>query len=48
MKLTAVKLRNGKYAIRPQGTLGTCGWINGKAWTVKFVTRLPKGIKLEN
>ena len=26
------------YAIRPAGALGTCGWINGEAWTVVYIT----------
>lgn len=26
-----------RFAIRPAGTLGTCGWINGEAWSVVYV-----------
>lgn len=24
------------YVVRPQGALGTCGWINGQAWQASF------------
>ena len=37
MRLEATYLRNGEYAVRPHGALGTCGWINGCAWTVVYV-----------
>lgn len=43
MKLVATRLRDC-WVIRPAGCLGTCGWINGVAWTAVFVKRLPKGI----
>jgi len=43
MKMYATRLRNC-WAIRPVGALGTCGWINGKPWTVQYVTKLPRGI----
>ena len=36
-KLEATHLRDNRYAVRPEGTLGTCGWIGGKAWTVIYV-----------
>lgn len=35
--LEAVRLRDNLWAVRPIGALGTCGWINGKPWTVKYV-----------
>ena len=44
MKKDATKLRNGKWAIRPVGYLGTCGWINGVPWTVKYVNKKPANI----
>jgi len=47
MKLTATKLRNC-WAIRPKGSLGTCGFINGVGWEVKYVKRLPHGMEIEN
>ena len=34
----ATQLRDNRYAIRPAGALGTCGWINGEAWTVVYIT----------
>jgi len=43
MKLDATKLRKG-WVIRPVGALGTCGWINGQPWTVKYVSRKPDNI----
>ena len=46
MELTATKLRNG-WAIRPKGALGTCGWIDGKAWTVWYVKKKPSTIPEE-
>ena len=36
--LEATKLGGGTYAVRPVGALGTCGWIGGTAWTVRYVT----------
>lgn len=38
MMYEATHLRGNRYAIRPQGALGTCGWTNGEAWTVTYVT----------
>lgn len=32
----AIRLRNNRYAVRPKGQLGTCGWFP-KAWTVIYV-----------
>ena len=26
------------WAVRPKGTSGTCGWVNGVAWNVQYVT----------
>lgn len=36
--LEATHLRGRLYAVRPRGALGTCGWINGRPWTVQYVT----------
>jgi len=36
--LEAEFLRDKRWAVRPKGALGTCGWIDGKAWSVRFVT----------
>lgn len=36
-ELEATKLRNGRYAIRPKGCLGTCGWIDNIPWSVTYV-----------
>jgi len=47
IELTATKLRTGRYAISPKGCLGTCGSIGGKLWTVQYVNRIPKGMKIE-
>lgn len=38
MTLEATHLRNNRYAVRPKGCLGTCGWIEGKPWTVIYVS----------
>lgn len=47
MIYTATKLREG-WAIRPKGKgCGTCGFINGIGWTVKYVKHLPKGMEIE-
>jgi hypothetical protein len=35
----AVQLRNGKWAVRPKGQLGTCGW-HPYPWTVFYVTAI--------
>lgn len=35
--LVATHLRDNTYAVRPAGALGTCGWVNGRAWTVRYV-----------
>ena len=37
MRYEATRLRGNRYAVRPIGVLGTCGWINGEAWTVTYV-----------
>ena len=37
LELTVEKLKPGHYAVRPQGALGTCGWIDGVAWSVQFI-----------
>jgi hypothetical protein len=44
MKLEATKLRNC-WALRPVGALGTCGWIDGKPWTVQYVKVKPHNIE---
>ena len=36
--LEATRLRDNKWAVRPKGCLGTCGWHEGVAWTAVFVT----------
>lgn len=36
IKLEAVYLRNGKWAVRPAGKLGTCGF-HPKPWTAIYV-----------
>jgi len=41
--LEAVKLRES-WAIKPKGTLGTCGWIDGKPWSVIYVKNLDSPI----
>lgn len=33
----ATQLRPGRWAVRPAGCLGTCGWLNGKPWQVIYV-----------
>lgn len=35
--LEATYLRGNRWAVRPKGNLGTCGWINGIPWTVRYV-----------
>ena len=42
-KLEATRLRTC-WAIKPVGALGTCGWINGKPWTVQYVKVKPANI----
>jgi hypothetical protein len=37
-KYDALHLMGNRYAVRPLNALGTCGWINGAAWQVKYVT----------
>jgi len=38
MRYEATQLRDNRYAIRPASALGTCGWINGEAWAVVYIT----------
>lgn len=38
MKYEATHLRDKRWAVRPVGALGTCGWINGVGWNVIYVT----------
>lgn len=35
-KLEATHLRDNRWAVRPEGQLGTCGW-HPKPWTVIYV-----------
>lgn len=35
--LEATPLRDGRFAVRPKGCLGTCGWKGGMAWSVIYV-----------
>ena len=37
MKLEAAHLKDNKYAVRPAGALGTCGWIEGQPWDIMYV-----------
>ena len=37
MKLEALHLSGRRYAVRPQGAIGTCGWIAGQPWQVTYV-----------
>lgn len=37
IKLEATKLHGNKWAVRPEGQLGTCGYFP-YAWTVIYVT----------
>jgi hypothetical protein len=36
MELEATHLKDNRYAVRPAGQLGTCGW-SPKPWTVIYV-----------
>lgn len=36
MKLEATHLRGRRYAVKPAGQLGTCGW-HPEAWMVVYV-----------
>ena len=36
-EMEATHLRDNRWAVRPKGQLGTCGW-HPYAWTVIFVT----------
>lgn len=38
MEYEATHLSGRRWVVRPKGALGTCGWINGKAWTAFYVT----------
>jgi hypothetical protein len=35
--LEATRVYGTRYAVRPEGRLGTCGWVDGKAWVVIYV-----------
>jgi len=37
MTLEATHLRDNRWAVRPAGQLGTCGW-HPKPWSVVYVT----------
>lgn len=48
-ELVAVYLRAaGVYAIRPKGALGTCGWVDGRPWQVRYVNHknLPRSVAI--
>lgn len=36
-ELEAIQLRSGKWAVRPVGQLGTCGWYP-EPWTIQYVS----------
>jgi hypothetical protein len=38
MNYEATHLRSRIWAIRPEGALGTMGWVGGQYWEVAFVT----------
>lgn len=37
IELEALHLRDDLWAVRPKGALGTCGWLEGTAWTVQYI-----------
>lgn len=37
LDLEADQLRSGKWAVRPAGQLGTCGWYP-EPWTIQYVS----------
>ena len=37
MRYEATQTRGNRYAVRPAGSLGTCGWIDGKSWIVVYI-----------
>ena len=37
MKYEATHLRDNRYAVRPEGCLGTMGWHLGVAWSALYV-----------
>ena len=37
MKMKATHLRGNRWAVQPEGTLGVCGWIDKKPWTVDYI-----------
>ena len=39
------QLRGERYVVRPEGSLGTCGWINGRPWQAEYVTGLHKAAR---
>lgn len=38
MKLEATWLRDRRYAVRPEGCVGTCGSIGNMVWQVIYLT----------
>lgn len=38
IEMEATHLRDKHWAVRPEGALGTFGWIDERSWTVIFVT----------
>lgn len=43
MRYYVTEIRKGRFAIRPMGALGTCGWIDGKAWSVVYINARSAG-----
>lgn len=41
MKYEITQLRNS-FCVRPEGMLGTCGWIDGKPWQAEFFSSMAK------
>ena len=38
LKLEAIELQPGRWGVRPQGCLGSCGWLdNGTPWQIEYV-----------
>ncbi len=37
MEYEATYLGDNRYAVRPKGALGTCGWIANTPWDVQYI-----------